>query len=154
MGVLIYYFRAPDAATVAESLEPDGDLEGFEGMEGSGIDPVVVLGTLVATIKEVPWSVDLIEDRPIWPDPGPDGPDENYDPLSEGPLVSELGTDTRDTLAGLTDERLPDVVAQWARSEELAGVEADDLVPVTEALRELSSRAKAADEQLYCWISL
>jgi hypothetical protein len=151
---MICYFRAPDAATVAASLEPDGDLDGFEGTEGSGIDPAVVLGRLVAAINEVRWSVDLVGDRPIWPDPGPDGPDEFYDPLAEGPMVCELNVGARDALASLTDERLPDVVAQWARSEELAGVNADDLMQVTVNLRELSRRAKAADEMLYCWVCL
>jgi hypothetical protein len=154
MGVLFNYFHAADVAAVAAVMDADGDVEVFDGLDLNGIDPPVILGTLVAAIKDVPWSVDVLGDRPVWPDPGPDGPDADYDPLSTGPMVLKLSADARDALAGLPDDRLPDLAAQWAESEELAGVDPADLRPVIDLLRQLARRAKAADELLYCWICL
>ncbi|GHF85793.1 hypothetical protein GCM10018790_74110 [Kitasatospora xanthocidica] len=166
MGVLTDYFRAPDAAAVVRALEltgggrPDfdgGSGAGFDGVEAKRVDPYVVLGRLVAAIREEAWLPDVVPEKPVWPatpPPGPDGPQDEDDPWATGPWVTELGTTARDTLAGVPDERLPEVVAQWALAEEWDGANASDLLPLAEELIDLARRARAAGEQLYCWICL
>ncbi|MFE1316582.1 hypothetical protein [Kitasatospora phosalacinea] len=164
MGVLTDYFRAADAAAVVRALQDADDrpLVGgrdphFDGVEAKRLDPDVVLGELVAAIRRVPWGVDTVDERPVWPtapEPGPDGPRGEDDPWATGPWVVELGTAVRDTLAGVADADVPAAVARWVRSEELRPADAGDVQPLAEELIRLARRARDADEQLYCWICL
>jgi hypothetical protein len=163
MGVLIDYFCAADAASVVRLLErTDGGSPlyaqpGFDGVEAKGVDPTVVLGMLVAAIRQVPWEVDLVDDTPVWPTcplPGPDDPASEDNPWMTGPWVTELRPEVRDTLAEVRDADLPTVVVQWARAEELYGARPDDLRPVAEDLVRLARRAREVGEQLYCWACL
>ncbi|MEU4120165.1 hypothetical protein AB0F71_37395 [Kitasatospora sp. NPDC028055] len=162
MGVLTDYFRAPDAEAVVRALDAaDGSLAAvradFDVVEAKRIDPGVVLAQLVAAIRAEPWRVDLVEDTPIWPTtprPGPDGPRGEDDPWATGPWAFELDDATRDTLAELPDERIPEAVRQWAEAEEWGGVDPADLAPLAGELIALARRARAAGERLYCWICL
>ncbi|MBV2152376.1 hypothetical protein [Kitasatospora sp. SUK 42] len=182
MGVLTDYFRAPDAATVVRALEltgggrpeffgegPGGNSGGnsgggsggaFDGVEAKRLDPGVVLAELVAAIRDEPWQVDLVVETPVWPttpEPGPgrtDGPADEDDPWTTGPWVTELDDATRDTLAQVPDERVPEAVARWAQAEECGAADPSDLLPVAEELIALARRARAAGERLYCWICL
>lgn len=164
MGVLTDYFRAADAAVVRRVLEAadggsplTGPQVAFDGVEAKGLDPVVVLGQLVAAVRQVPWAVDLVGETPVWPTtppPGPDGPGDEDDPWMTGPWVGELDIDTRDTLAAVPDADVPAVAARWAQAEELHGASAESLCPVVGELVGLARRARAADERLYCWTCL
>src|SRR5690348_16731250 len=101
MGVLTDYFRAPDAAVV-RALEltgggrpdfDDGSGAGFDGVEAKRIDPVVLLGLLVAAIRREEWQPGTVPEAPVWPttpQPGPDGPGGEDDPWTTGPWVTEL----------------------------------------------------------------
>ncbi|MFE4397250.1 MULTISPECIES: hypothetical protein [Streptomycetaceae] len=172
MGVLTDYFRAGDAATVVRALElgdgvlPPFDGDGssggafdgaFDGVEAKGVDPTVLLGQLVAAALGEPWRVDLVTETAVWPTtpaPGPSGPEDEDDPWATGPWVTRLGPAARDALAGVPDERVPEVVARWAEAEEWGGADPSDLLPLVEELIALARRARAAGEQLYCWMSL
>ncbi|WP_282202025.1 hypothetical protein [Kitasatospora fiedleri] len=164
MGVLTDYFRAADAASVVRALECADDrlLVGggdphFDGVEAKRLDPDLVLGELIAAVRRVPWKAGLVADRPVWPTtpaPGPGGPQGEDDPWATGPWVVELDTAVRDTLAGVSDADVPAIVARWVRAEELHPADADDMQPLAEELIRLARRARAADEQLYCWICL
>ncbi|MFG2913396.1 hypothetical protein ACGF0D_10960 [Kitasatospora sp. NPDC048298] len=164
MGVLTDYFRAADAATVVRALEPtDGGLPplgadgSFDGVAAKGVDPDVVLGQLLAAVLGEPWHVDLVTETAVWPTttpPGPSGLADEDDPWATGPWVTELGGATRDALAGVPDDRIPEVVARWAEAEEWDGADPADLLPLAEELIALARRARAAGEQLYCWICL
>ncbi|MER7754778.1 hypothetical protein [Kitasatospora sp. NPDC097643] len=163
MGVLTDYFRAPDAAAVVRAMERDdrmlvgGRDPVFDGVEAKRVDPNVVLAQLVAAIRREPWRVDLVADAPVWPTtapPGPEGLEDEDDPWVTGPWVTELDTATRDALAGVPDDLVPEAVARWARAEELGGVDPEFLLPLAEELIALARRARAAGEQLYCWICL
>ncbi|MER5638466.1 hypothetical protein ABT095_16080 [Kitasatospora sp. NPDC002227] len=164
MGVLTDYFRAADAASVVRELarEDGGPLVGgrrpvFDGVEAKHLDPCVVLGQLVAAVRGVPWAVDLVAERTVWPtgpEPGPgEVPDED-DPWSTGPWVSELGDDVRDVLAGVPDAELAAVAGRWVKAEELRPAEVGEMLPVAAGLVQLARRARTADERLYCWICL
>jgi hypothetical protein len=162
MGVLIDYFRAPDAASVvAELQEADGGSPvigadaAFDGVEAKGIEPALILAELIAAIEGTECRTDLVRETPIWPTtppPGPEGPEDADDPWSTGPWVVELPATGRDALAGVSDAAVPAVVARWVELEELNGASAADMRPVAEELIALARRARAAGEQLYCWI--
>src|SRR6266498_2494408 len=76
MGVLFDYFRAPDAAA-AQAMElptgplvpSDAGLSVFDGVATKGVDPAVVLGQLVAIVREVPWTTDVVRTESVWPPP-------------------------------------------------------------------------------------
>ncbi|MEU2632453.1 hypothetical protein [Kitasatospora sp. NPDC007106] len=164
MGVLTDYFRAPDADAVRRVLERtegrsplSGRQPAFDGVRSKGLDPHVVLGQLVAAVREVPWEVDLVGEAPVWP-PGPAPAAgtvvDDDDPWGTGPWVAELGDAARDTLAGVADGDVPAVAARWARAEELHGAAGEDLQPVVELLVGLARRARADGESLYCWTCL
>ncbi|MET8543268.1 hypothetical protein ABZW03_21850 [Kitasatospora sp. NPDC004799] len=112
---------------------------------------------MVAAVLGEPWRVGLVAGtavRPTTPRPGPSGPADEDDPWATGPWVTELAAAARDALAGVPDERVPEAVARWAGAEEWHGAEPSDLLPLAEELIALARRARAAGEQLYCWICL
>ncbi len=166
MGVLTDYFRAGDAASVVRALErtDGGPLLGvedpaFDGVEAKGVDPVVMLGNLIAAIQQVPWSADLIPHATVWPTtpaPGPEDPAADDDPWATGPWVSELGTTARDTLADVPAADVPAVVTAWARTEELEGARTDDVRPLVEELIQLARRARDNGERMVgvCGLSI
>ncbi|TDD81507.1 hypothetical protein [Actinomadura rubrisoli] len=164
MGVLTDYFRAADAESVVQALRrlDGGPLVGtrspaFDGVEAKGIDVCVVLGQLIAAIKQVPWTVELVEEKTVWPATPPPGPDDlgdENDPWGTGPWVSELDNTTRDALAGVFDADVSRVVTEWVQAEELAGVRADDIEPLAKELVHLARRARDAGDRLYCWTCL
>lgn len=163
MGVLTDYFRATDAATVVRAMQrtDGGPLVGtaqpsFDGVEAKFLDPVVVLGKLIATVKRVPWDVDLVEEAPVWPTtPTPDWADPpEGDAWVTGPWVTELGTATRDALAEVPDCEVREAVDVWVQVEELRGVPAEQMQPVVDDLIRLARRAREAGEQVYCWTCL
>jgi hypothetical protein len=115
--LLFDYFRAPDADTVRRVVEasdgctPMGEV--FDGIDAKGVDPAIVLGMLIAAIRQVPWSPDLVRERLVWPAGG------EQDLDHEGPWVTELNSSARDVPARAGD--LPRVAQEWARIEELGG---------------------------------
>lgn len=136
MGVLTDYFRAPNATAVVQSLEEtDGgsplhaEPPVFDGVDAKRVDPVVVLGQLVAAIRRTEWRVDLVEQTTVWPtspEPGPDGPEFEDGPWATGPWVSELHPLVKDTLAGVRDSKVPAVVTRWVQAEELQGASLEE----------------------------
>lgn len=118
-----------------------------DAVDAKWIEPAVKLGKLVASALSVPWSAGLVAERLVWPE---DGAEED-----EGPWVTELSDNVRDSLADIASWRIPDLVIEWAQIEEWGG--GADLEYLGEVLRELvglSQRARDAGEHLYCWTSL
>jgi hypothetical protein len=145
--LLADYFRAPSVAAAQQQLtEQDGGspLGVFDGENLKNLDPTVILGQFVALATGRPYSVDLIATNLIWEDPS-----------SEGPWVTVFDDRVRDTLAGISADRLPALAEQWATIEEFHGqVEPPHLRAVAEQLMALASRAREAGEPLFCWMSL
>lgn len=160
MGVLTDYFSAPDSETVAGLMEHtdgrsplNGPRPAFDGVQAKWVDPAVVLGQLVAAIRKVPWSVDIVESTLVWP-PEPDGGWEaadDGDPYMTGPWTYRLDDATRDTLAGVPDADVPALVAEWVRIEELRGAVADDWRPFVEELVALARNARESGAHLFGW---
>jgi hypothetical protein len=164
MGVLTDYFRAPSRATVIAALgdDPYSPLDkpsGFDGLALKGIDDAVLLVRLVAAILDTEWSLDLADSTVIYP-PAETKPSDwtslpADSPWATEPWVTELSAETRGVLASLEPERVPSVAAEWASAEEFHGTMPLDYAAETiVALKELATRAAAADELLYCWICL
>jgi hypothetical protein len=157
MGVMTDYFRAPSAAAVLEQMaQRDGgplviensDSSAFDGVELKFIDPPVALGRLVAFAMGVAYHSDHVEHRLIWPDG-------EQDPEHMGPWVIALDDLTRDTLAGVPAQRVPELADQWATIEEFDGLNlTEGFRPAVEQLTALAGRARDSGESLYCWMSL
>ncbi|MEV4556873.1 hypothetical protein AB0K51_07720 [Kitasatospora sp. NPDC049285] len=157
MGVLTDYFRATDEASVVKVLTSDEQpSKAFDLVEAKGIDPIVVLGRLVAAAREVPFEAGLVAARPVWPvgpQPWAEGATAAFaedDPWVTGPWVMELADDVRETLAGIRASDLPELAERWARTAELQPVEPDELRPLIKELALLARRARTARQHLYC----
>jgi hypothetical protein len=158
MGVLYDYFRSADAAAVAKLMEataghsplyPDG-AAAADGIDAKGIEPVVTLGQLIAMILDVEWESDLANGDLVWPAGESDEDD-------DGPWVQAVNQRARDALAGVDDARLPELAERWAGIEELRADSpeaVEGLRAVATDLVGLARRARAAGDQLYCWMSL
>ncbi|WP_344831065.1 hypothetical protein [Nonomuraea dietziae] len=131
----------------------------FDAVDAKGIDPVVILGQLVALIRDVPYDLDLVRTITLYPPPegGPKSLDEwealpEDSPYKEGPGIEELPADVRDSLAGVPDARLADLAERWGRIEEFFGRPDEGyLTTLMGELRELAQRAQAEDQMIYCW---
>ncbi|GIE01244.1 hypothetical protein Adu01nite_25940 [Paractinoplanes durhamensis] len=153
MGVLYDYFRAPGTAEVLahmaehDAFSPVPDT--FDGIELKSIDPAVILARLVGFVTGRAWSVDLVDERLIWPEGG------EQDMEHEGPWVSVLDDPSRDVLAGIPADRIPELADRWAAVEEFSGfADPEFLRDVIAEFAALATRARAHGESLYCWISL
>jgi hypothetical protein len=150
MGVLYDYFRASDRATAATVADrPGGPLAtdgsgaaAFDGVAARGIDPVVTLGQLVAFVRGVSWTPELVGAAEI-----------SRSSASEA-WVERLGEPVRDWLAGVADDALPEIVVKWSQIEEFVPADEPDdaeLFALVTDLVALARRARAAGDQLYCW---
>jgi hypothetical protein len=153
MGVLYDYFRAPGVAEVHRHM---GDNDGFspvpatfDGIDLKNIDPSVTLGQLVGFATGREWSTDLVDERLIWPEGG------EHDTAYQGPWVTVLDDRTRDVLAGIPADRMPELAERWATIEELDGLCDPELLhDVLADLAALAAQARGHGESLYCWMSL
>ncbi|WP_433385055.1 hypothetical protein ACQPZX_06390 [Actinoplanes sp. CA-142083] len=130
------YFRAPTVDAVRQRMDADSSspLPAFDGDDFKSMDPSVVLGELVAVATGQPWSTTLVGDSLIWP----------ADPAEhEGPWVTVLGDEARDTLAAIPASRFAELAAQWAGTGD-----------VIERIVALAGRARDNDESLFCWMAL
>ncbi|MEV4059894.1 hypothetical protein [Nonomuraea dietziae] len=156
------YYRAADRQ--AAMAEPDrGRAESgstaFDAVDAKGIDPVVILGQLVALIRDVPYDLDLVRTITLYPPPegGPKSLEEwealpEDSPYKEGPGIEELPADVRDSLAGVSDARLADLAERWGQIEEFFGRPDERyLTTLMGELRDLAQRARAEDQMMYCW---
>jgi hypothetical protein len=170
MGVLYDYFRAPDGKTALQLLDegdgipcgPTTAHKDVDALDAKGIDPDVILGQLIGFIRNVPWSVDLVETIGVWP-PEETKPAsaEEYGRLPEdspwhsGPWLVEFDDQIRDTLADVDDLALPSIADQWAHIEEFGGhmdvIGARDII---DGFVALARRTQQADHRLYCWCCL
>jgi hypothetical protein len=166
VGVLFDYFRAssPDEARNL-ALLPGGPLgsgprlsTGADGVSAKGMDPVVVMGRLLALILDVEWSTRLVRPVDVWP-PGPRPqrgdhiPDDS--PWATGPWVSDLGREFRDGFADVDDFNLPWISDKWWPIEELPGVgDAMWALNTAEEFVALARRAQDSYQSIYCWACL
>jgi hypothetical protein len=159
------YFRAADHDQALEiALRPGGPC-GRENVAAhvdalalKNLDPMVVMGKLLALVRGVEWSVDLYDLVDVWPTgPQPRAPEDfNEDsPWMTGPWVHDLGTAFRDSLADADDSQLPEVSEKWQSIEELQGWDAPAWsLEVIESVVALARRAREAGESIYCWACL
>ncbi|MEU8813097.1 hypothetical protein [Actinoplanes sp. NPDC048796] len=158
MGVLTDYFRAPSAAAVQEQLTlneggplltSDPSTTVYDGVEAKWIDTSVVLGKLIGFIRDEPWHPHIVDDHLIWPEGG------EQDTSHEGPWVTILDNETRDTLAAVPADRVPSLAVQWSAIEELQpNTDPQYFAELITELSALATRAQATGDSLFCWMSL
>jgi hypothetical protein len=168
MGVLYDYFQAPDRATAVNwAIGPSGDWTnclpldeiGADWIDAKGTDPVIVLGELVGHASSVPFGGRRDEPAVVWPDltewPYPRGADtDDQSPWHLGLTLQELPDSWRDTLAGIGDDAVPTVAAQWYGVEEARFADQLDAEYCARMFIALARRAQAAGTRLYCRCSV
>lgn len=158
MGIINDYFRSTDAEYAVLAIASGPLSAGFDTVEGKWIDPVVVLGQLVAFIRGTPWSPDIVAMQPVWPPPKTEptskdayGRLPDNSPWRTGPWLHELNVETRDALALVDDALLSELASQWSKIEEFRGSESgDSLLPLLKELVDLARKAHQNSEPLYC----
>jgi hypothetical protein len=150
MGVRYDYFRAPSATDVRRHMD-ENDASSpvpatFDGVELKTIDPSVALGMLIAFATDKEWSVDLVNERLIWPEGG------EHDTEYGGPWANSLDDRVRDVLAGIPADHVSTLAKRWATIEEFNGrIDLDLLCEVIAEFTALAVRARENGESLYCW---
>ncbi|GAA3569415.1 hypothetical protein GCM10022419_057890 [Nonomuraea rosea] len=162
MGVFYDYFRAADRhAAVAKPDYPRAvekpllGIPAFDAVETKWLAPWGSLADLIALIRNVPCTHDLVQTVDLYPPPE-DAPktDEEWDALPEdspyfaGPGIEELSADVRDSLADVPDERLIELGRQWAADDDSDPRQLSRLIA---ELRDLARRARSEEQLLYCW---
>jgi hypothetical protein len=164
MGVHYEYYRAKGReAAVAEPEAPrvvgEPGLNVFDAVETKWWDPQGVLGQLIALIRGVPFTQDLVDSVDLYPPPeGAPQSDEELEALPEdspylyGPNIEELPVTVRDTLAHADDTRLPEIAGQLAKIDTFIGApHTEEVLMLIKELVGLARRAKENDQMLYCW---
>lgn len=152
MGLLTDYFAADDdarAASVAVGgpgmIDPATMRARIPAVDLPGIDPFVVLGTLVSLLEERPYAEVTRHPRhgSLVATAG-----------DEGPWVVSVSDELVAALAMTSRTRLDDVAVRWAATDELAGSDPAALAAALHRLAALCVRADDAGHRLYCWTSL
>lgn len=170
MGVFCDYYRAADRQAAAEKpdfprvvAESIPGVPTFDAVDAKWIEPQVKLGQLVALVRDVPFSPELVQTITVYPPPeGAPATIEEWEalpddsPYKEGPGIEELPADVRDTLADIPDGRLGGLAEQWEQTEEFARRPPGEgyLLGVVTELRGLARRAQKEDQMIYCWIAV
>ncbi|MEV4171938.1 hypothetical protein [Nonomuraea sp. NPDC049709] len=154
MSAMCDYYLAPDRATatvrptaVRDRSKPLRGAPVFDVVEITWVDPSGSLGSLVAAIKNVPFSDDLVETVTLYPPPeGVPETEEEWlalpedSPYLDGPQIDELPASARDVLAEIEDSRLLEVVRRWTMDPLCPSCDGDD---VLDLVQELVALAKA-----------
>lgn len=168
MGAINEYYRATDrdAAIVHPEcprvIDRPDEGPAFDAVDAGKVDPEYEFCKLVALILGEPYSVDLVGLTFLYPPPegAPQSPEEadalpEGSPYLEGPVVAEFAGRVRDALAGVENDRLLALAAQWSTIEEFEiynDTGPQDLLSLVEELVGLARRAKEHDQQVYCWM--
>lgn len=135
-------FRRPSEQALAV---PDKSTElVFDTVCDTGIDPVVQLGTLEELLTGVPFDDILDDDRSGKAVATRNGGERLVVTLTDGVTTA---------LAEAPAERLSEVAVPWSQTEEFLGTGNSGVLSVVLGeLAELARRARARDQQLYCWV--
>jgi hypothetical protein len=143
---LMDYFTAASDADAASVLAGSGGPAalGFDTLSAPGIDPSVALGKLESIITDRPYAEVTAASRHC-----------HLLTDGEGDALVVTVTDTvRDALGAATDERLREVAAPWAATDELAGATPEMLADVLQRFAAMARGAGERGDHLYCWWAL
>ena len=117
---------------------------GFATLDAKSFDPVVTMASLEAILIGGD-TVQVIQ--------------ANRDPLvsqagEQGPWLVRIRHSLTTALCEADEARLQSAADSWARTEELRGSDAKGLYAFLLSFAQLSRRAKANGESVYCWMSL
>ncbi|MFI7224404.1 hypothetical protein ACIBO5_14375 [Nonomuraea angiospora] len=107
MGVFYDYYRAANRQAAVEKPhypraveKPMPGIPTFDAVEAKWIDPYVVLGQLIALVREIPFSPELVQTITVYPPPeGSPATIEEWEalpedsPYKDGPGIEELKED-------------------------------------------------------------
>ena len=143
-----YFVADPSDLTILElSASPVGQLPSDRAVELPGVDPTVVLLSLVEvlTILDFDTLLEQVHHELV------------YDGGDDGPWVVAIDPLAVDAIRGADGDpemEWDDAVAQWAKavSEELGDPGDEALLEITDELRRLAASTDAG-RRLYCWTS-
>jgi len=122
-----------------------------------GIEPIVILGQLIADISGIEFEKLKVEETNIYPS-GPEPSVEDWledrlpedSPWHQGIYCNQLTNVVRDSLAGLSESSVKDFALQWSKIEEWFGAgDIDSLEQTVEDLSALAKRAQMTQKNLY-----
>ncbi|MFE3451962.1 hypothetical protein ACFXJ8_23875 [Nonomuraea sp. NPDC059194] len=154
------YYRAADRQAAMVDPDKGRAVPGatFDAVDAKGVDPQVILGQLIALIRDVPHDLDLMRTVTLYPPPegAPKSPEEwealpEDSPYMEGPCIEELPADVRDTLADVSEDRFAELAERW-KQEFFPPPDDDYLTTLIAELRDLARRAQVEDQTIYCWM--
>ena len=146
MSVTTHYFVAASEAEAAAVIDkgPAGQPGIAHVAEWSGIDPVVMLGTLEELITGVTFEELLAA-----------GQTKSIAQRDGGMLlVLPVRPGLLEALATSDDGGLAAYAVQWSQTDELEGSDPDDLAEVISELAALARSARETGGGVYCWISV
>ncbi|MGC2998786.1 hypothetical protein ACPF8X_10525 [Streptomyces sp. G35A] len=165
MGILHDYFRAPGASAAIEiAVGPGGGIDqhsgtllddhGIDWFDAKGLDPYIVLGQLIAFVKDIPFAPGTTTPALVWPDERlwPQGevrPGETS-PWESGLFLQQLPDEWIATLADIQDEQLPLLVHQWGGIPEANFADVHDVQAAIVEFRALARRARDHGHGVYC----
>ncbi|MEU8397958.1 hypothetical protein AB0C28_22415 [Nonomuraea sp. NPDC048892] len=162
MGIFYEYFRAANRQVAVEKpdhsrvvAKPLPGFPAFDAVESKWFNPCDSLSKLIALIRNVPYSMDLVPTVELYPPPeNAPKTDQELAALPEdspylvGPGIEELPVDVRDSLADVTDAELVELGERWAAEE---GGDPESYSALVAELRDLARRARDEGQLLYCW---
>ncbi|HEY6874875.1 MAG TPA: hypothetical protein VI384_00795 [Candidatus Dormibacteraeota bacterium] len=144
MALLTDYFAASDDEDAGRALQSGPVTTGFAAVESKSLDGVVTMATLeeILTGRD---SMSIIH--------------ENTDAVvamagDGGPWLIRLRPAVVEALSVAGAPKLAAAATGWARTEELAGANPQNLYEFLWNLAHLSNWAIANGRQMYCWMSL
>ncbi|NUO58213.1 MAG: hypothetical protein HOV78_16205 [Hamadaea sp.] len=142
MGILTDYFAATPAEAAA--CQEHGPLPtDLPQLAAKWVEPTILLGRLWAAVDGVKYNQRRHH-----------GDEEMLEPSDEeGPWVIRIREECRAAIAGIPDERIPELAAKWSEAEEWMRPEPDWLAKLIPELRAVA-RAGIGDRAMYVWICL
>jgi hypothetical protein len=142
MGVMtdLLLARPDEAEAVAAEWPPQGRSR-WADVEMKGQSPVT-LGQLLAIIRDVEWTPEIFEDKPL------------ASGGQEGPWVTAVPADFVAEAAGLDDDRFDQVAEAWSEIEEFEGWDVSEVRESLTLLRAFCRRARAEGSPMLMWMAL
>jgi len=144
VGGLNDYFAAKDDTAAMAAMATGPQAAGFPSLDAKSIDPVVTMASLEAILTggDTLQVIHANRDAPV------------SQAGEQGPWLVRIRHSLTTALCETDEARLRSAANSWASTEELRGSDAQGLYAFLLNFAQLSRRASANGEAIYCWMSL
>ena len=131
MGTLTDLVIAPaNQAEAVAAADRVGDQWPTLECRGRSVNSVT-LGSLLAIVRQIPWSVTLFDDRLL-----------AARSMEQGPWVTHVPADFVTEVGAIADDQIPSIAQHWAKTDELTRSPVEDLDSFLRDLRDHCRRAR------------